>query len=197
METLQRHCQEFTHGNLVCDGRDQTFHQISLLPAWALTRIFIYSMSGFTVMQPNRSIAYKEFVLIISLFVQHTDEWPGTCQEKSTSSPVVLQREMGMAGNPVWLLPAPGISIQWYQQALNTQRWALAHLLHVFSGRQSSWFSEEVDVYRVLLCTCTRPHQREVTKQRLSFLRWYFVTRRIYAFLLRAHKSSTAIFTWI
>lgn len=71
-----------------------------------------------------------------------------------------------MLGNPVWLHSDPGISIQWYQQALNTQRWRLAHLLHLSSGRQISWFSEDVDIYHALLCTSTStgPHQREVTK---------------------------------
>lgn len=41
-----------------------------------------------------------EPILIISVLVQHADESPSTCQKNPTSSPVALQRETGMSGNP-------------------------------------------------------------------------------------------------
>lgn len=48
--------------------------KISLLPPWVLTRNLIYPMSSFTVIQPDRSIAYQGFVLIIFVFVQHAEK---------------------------------------------------------------------------------------------------------------------------
>lgn len=117
-------------------------------------------MSGFMVMLPDMSTAYKGFVLIFSVCAT-CREVPGTCQEKPSSSAVALQREMGMPGDPVWLLPAPGISIQRCQQALNTQGWPLAHPLH-----QSSLFSEEADVYRAL-------DQHQPTPEKLPHSIWF------------------------
>lgn len=161
---LGRCCQGFSYEELVCSSWDQTVPQILLLPAWALKRSLIYPTSSFTVMQLDRSMAYMEPILIISVLVQHADESPSTCQKKPTSSPVALQREIGMSGNPPASSPhPPGISIQWHQQAQNPQRWPLAslhvaHLLHLPTGRQSfkgssHCFSGEADVYHGAECS--------------------------------------------
>lgn len=99
-------------------------------------------MSSFAVMQLEKMMAYVESVLIMSLFVQCANESPGTYQKKknpTTSSPVALQREMGMAGNSLaGSSSPPGISIQLHQQGQNPQRWPLASVCLCGS---SPWFT--------------------------------------------------------
>lgn len=130
------------------------------------------------------------FVLIISVCAT-CREMPGTCQEKPTSPPVALQREMGMSDNPVWLLSAPGISTQWYQ-ALNTQKWPLAHLLPLSSGRQSSWFSQEADAYRAL----HQPTPKRSYQTVFSFLTVAFRNDEDLCFSLESPQPSSPAFSF-
>lgn len=119
-------------------------------------------------MQSDGSIAPKEFVLIISLFVQRAEKCLAPAK-KSQPHLLWLCREKWECLITVSDSSLLQVFHSVVSRSPNQTEVASGSPPSPLLGKEELLFSEEADVYRALLCSSTRLHQREVTKQHLVF----------------------------